>query len=389
MIYRFSHILLIRLAGLIIWLSLSAPLLLKVFIDDNWLNSQSILWLLSHLSFGIGFIILTKHLGHGKLAFDEWVLLFAMIAVVYIINWSTFSLNGLFYSLIIVILLPWIMKIVHGVVVLLLQNLLIGWQLYLNIQNSPDFENMQVDSVLMLFFWFGISSFCYVLSLVASRQQNAKEELRKLNAELRATQVLLAESSRINERLRISRELHDLIGHHLTALSMNLEVASHITTDKAQKQVLKAQSIARLLLSDVRDVVSAFRNKGNLNFAQAIKELVAGIPSIDIHVDIEDEYTIEDPKLAQTMLRCTQELITNCLKHAQAKNLWLEFSKNNDNNNDNIVIIVRDDGIGHRNKIEEGNGLTGIRERVKQCNGEASLIPQKSGFCIKIIFRVN
>ncbi len=385
MIYRFSHILLIRLAGMIIWLSLSAPLLVKLILDVDWLNSQSILWLLSHISFGIGFIIITKHLGQYQLALDEWVLLFAMIAVIYIINWSTFSMNGIFYSLIIAILLPWIMSVIQGVIVLILQNSLIGWQLFLNIQNLPEFENMQVDSVILLFFWIGISAFSYVLSLVACRQQNAKEELRKLNSELRATQVLLAESSRINERLRISRELHDLIGHHLTALSLNLEVASHITEGKAQKQVLKAQSIARLLLSDVRDVVSAFRNKGNLNFAQAIKELIDGIPRLNIHVDINDVYTIEDPKLAQTMLRCTQELITNCIKHAHAKNLWLEFSKDNDN----IIIIIKDDGVGHKKSIEEGNGLTGIRERVKQFNGEATLISTGKGFCMKIIFRVS
>jgi signal transduction histidine kinase len=82
------------------------------------------------------------------------------------------------------------------------------------------------------------------------------------------------------------------------------------------------------------------------------------------------------------MLRCTQELITNCIKHANAKNLWLEFSKNNDN----IVIIIKDDGAGHASSVIEGNGLTGIRERVKQFNGEMTLIPQSQGFCIKIVF---
>jgi len=385
MIYRFSHILLIRLAGLIIWLSLSAPLIYKIFFDDEWLNTQRILWLLSHVSFGIGFIILTKHLGQLKLALEEWGLLFAMIAVIYIINWSSFSINGIFYSLIISILLPWLMSVNKGIFILIMQNILIGWQLFTELKNNSDYENMQVGSVILLFLMFGISSYSYVLSLVACRQQNAKEELRKLNSELRATQVLLSESSRINERLRISRELHDLIGHHLTALSLNLEVASHITDGKAQKQVKKAQSIARLLLSDVRDVVSAFRNKGNLNFAQAIIELTDGIPRLNIHIEINKEYTIEDPKLAQAMLRCTQELITNCIKHARANNLWLEFSKENDN----IIIVIKDDGIGHTKSFSEGNGLTGIRERVKQFNGNVIIIPLSKGFCIKIEFKVG
>lgn len=385
MIYRFSHISLFRLAGLFIWLSLSIPLVFKIFYDDHWLNSQSILWLLSHLAFGVGFIVITKHLGHAKLVADEWVLLFAMIAVIYIINWSTFGLTGLFYSLIITILLPWIMTVKQGIFVLLTQNILIGWQMFVGLSEMFENEIFQVDTLFFLFFWIGISAFSYVLSYVGCRQQNAKEELRKLNSELRATQVLLSESSRINERLRISRELHDLIGHHLTALSLNLEVATHITEGKAKKQVKKAQSIARLLLSDVRDVVSAFRNKGNLNFAQAIVELTDGIPKLNIHINIEKEYTIEDPKLAQAMLRCSQELITNCIKHAKAKNLWLDFSKKNNA----IIIEIKDDGIGSRQNFSEGNGIVGIRERVKQFNGEVTITPKGQGFNIKIIFDVG
>ena len=385
MINRFSHISLIRLAGLIIWLSLSVPFVMKVFIDPQWLNSKSILWLLSHLSFGIGFIILTKHLGHEKLNKDEWVLLFAMIAVIYIINWSTISMSGMFYSLIIAILLPWIMSVKQGVLILILQNLLLAWQLFADMQYWEEFESMQAGRVILQFYWIGISSFSYVLSLVAFRQQNAKEELRKLNSELRATQVLLAESSRINERLRISRELHDLIGHHLTALSLNLEVASHITKNKAQEHVKKAQSIARLLLSDVRNVVSAFRNKGNLNFYQAIVELTDDIPKLNIHIDIDEDYTIEDPRLAQTMLRCTQELITNSIKHAQAKNLWIHFSKNDDE----VIFSIEDDGTGDSQLLREGNGLTGIRERVKQFNGEIEILNKSQGICVNIILRAS
>lgn len=384
MIYRFSHILLIRLAGLIIWLILSIPLVISIVLNEEWLNSQSILWLFSHLSFGAGFIIITRFLGHIKLVKREWLLLFAMIAVIYIINWSTLSVTGLFYFLIIAILLPWLMSVKRGIIILLLQFFLIGWQQYTAKESINEIDNLPIGTVVLLLLMFGISAFSYVLSLIACRQQNAKEELRKLNSELRATQVLLEESSRINERLRISRELHDLIGHHLTALSLNLEVASHITEGKAKEHVQKAHGIARLLLSDVRDVVSSFRNKGNLNFSQAIYELIGGIPRPKIHIEIDDEYTIEDPKLAQAMLRCTQELITNCIKHAQADNLWLKFSKSEDN----IIVVIEDDGIGLQKSSFEGNGLTGIRERIKQFNGKATLINLDSGFCIKIVFMV-
>ena len=51
--------------------------------------------------------------------------------------------------------------------------------------------------------------------------------------------------------------------------------------------------------------------------------------------------------------------------------------------------MIKDDGIGYLKPIKEGNGLTGIRERVKQFNGTVEIIPQRIGFCIKIVFKVG
>lgn len=386
MIYRFSHINLIRLAGFFIWLSLSVPLLIKALSGNaDWFNSQSALWLISHFAFGLGFFILTRNLGHQKLKLNEWMLLFAMVAVIFIINWSTSSMNGIVYSMIIAILLPWIMPVKQGVAVLILQNILLIWQMIVNLNNSEEITGItEADRIILIFFSLGISAFSYILSLVACRQQSAKEELRKLNSELRATQVLLADSSRINERLRISRELHDLIGHHLTALSLNLEVASHLTEGKAKEQIVKSQSLARLLLSDVREVVSSFRKKGNLNFKQAIHELTDDIPQIKMHLQVPQSLVVDDPKMAQTMLRCIQELITNCIKHANANNLWIIVD---DAKDETLCVCVKDDGQAAIGKLLEGNGLTGIRERVKQFNGSVKIAANEpKGLSVKMIF---
>ena len=67
------------------------------------------------------------------------------------------------------------------------------------------------------------------------------------------------ENSRVAERLRISRDLHDTLGHHLTALSLQLDVASRLTDGPAADRIREAHAITRLLLSDVRDVVSTLR----------------------------------------------------------------------------------------------------------------------------------
>src|SRR3546814_13792083 len=80
-------------------------------------------------------------------------------------------------------------------------------------------------------------------------RSQARDEQRRLNAELRATRPLLAESARVNEPTLISRQLHDLLGHHLTALSLNLEVDSTIPQGKAHEHVGQAPTLARILQS--------------------------------------------------------------------------------------------------------------------------------------------
>jgi signal transduction histidine kinase len=95
--------------------------------------------------------------------------------------------------------------------------------------------------------------FAFITAAVARSESNARNELAGINAELRATRELLAESSRIRERSRISDELHDVIGHNLTALNIHLEVAKHLANGKAVEHVQKSQALAKILLQDVRN----------------------------------------------------------------------------------------------------------------------------------------
>jgi signal transduction histidine kinase len=204
--------------------------------------------------------------------------------------------------------------------------------------------------------------------MIALRQHAARDELRKVNSELRATQALLADNTRIAERVRIARELHDLVGHHLTALTLNLEVATHLVEGKALEHVQQAHSLAKLLLADVREVVSEMRLDDKVDLAAALRTLVSGTPEPRIHLDLPSALALTDPVRAQVLLRCTQEVITNSVRHAQASNLWISLM----HDDRGMALTARDDGRGV-DEVEVGNGLNGMAERLRQLGGELAI----------------
>ena len=212
--------------------------------------------------------------------------------------------------------------------------------------------------------WLGVQVFTVLMSHAAAREALARNQLAQLNAELRATQQLLVDSSQVAERMRIARELHDLVGHHLTGLSLNLEVASHLAEGKAQEHIQTAQSVTKLLLQDVREVVNSLRGDDSFDLGRAIRTLTKDIPKPQIHLKVPEDLGIYDPLRAETFLRCVQEIITNAVRHSEAHNLWIEAVKTTDG----VEVHARDDGRGVKH-LRAGNGLTGMRERVEQVGG--------------------
>jgi len=268
---------------------------------------------------------------------------------------------------------PWTLPLIPGMAWVLLQSYTL-MPVFVEWLDTGLFAAFVQCSVFM-----GFSAFTYVTSLVAKQQADSRDELRRLNSELRATRTLLTESSRIAERMRISRDLHDLIGHHLTALSLNLEVASHLVGGTAQEHVRQAQSVAKLLLSDVREVVSQLRENDNIDLSEALKTLVEGVPGLDIHLELPPRFSVDDPLRAQVLLRCAQEIITNTVRHAGARNLWLRCERTDTNE---LAIHARDDGRG-AGDVQQGNGLTGMRERLAQVGGRLDIVTARDqGFAL-------
>jgi signal transduction histidine kinase len=171
------------------------------------------------------------------------------------------------------------------------------------------------------------------------------------------------ERARLDERLRISRDLHDLAGHRLTALRLNLQVLQRTAPPALREQVDAAQALAGDLLAEVRQVVEAFRPAPAT--ARALHALGDHLPRPRVHVRYRDDLVIEDPQLANTVLRCVQEIVTNAARHADADNLWIDVT----GGGDGVAVHARDDGHGAA-RVVEGNGLHGMRERLAALGGD-------------------
>ena len=360
----FDHTRLLRYAGLFTYLCTGIPLLrvdwtLERVSGLSHPDVGLLLLLLSYVLFGVVYALLTRQLGSRRHPVLKILGLVVLTATAIGVGW--FSHSGLSALLLVVVAvtLPWTLPLPVGIAWLLLQNL----ALIPVFRGFPGFG--WGTATLQAALYLGFAALMFVTSMVARQQDEAREEQRRLNSELRATRALLAESSRIGERMRIARELHDLVGHHLTALTLNLEVASHRVQPEAVESVRQAQAVAKQLLGDVREVVSELRQGEALDLSQALRSLIEGVPTLDVHLELPQTLSVDDPQRAQIMLRTVQEILTNTARHAGARNLWLSFTRTEKGE---MKLDAHDDGRGAVT-IRPGNGLNGMRERLAAAGG--------------------
>lgn len=200
--------------------------------------------------------------------------------------------------------------------------------------------------------WFGISA------------ERARAELAVVNADLLATRSLLAESARDGERLRLSRELHDVAGHKLTALKLNLAALARDPRYANEAPVALCARLADELLADIRGVVQQMRADEGLELAPAITALASPFPRPRLHLQIDEDARVGSLAQAEALLRTVQEGLTNAARHSQAGNLWVVLRREDGG----LRLDIRDDGRG-RGELKPGNGLGGMRERLEAAGG--------------------
>ena len=324
-----------------------------------------------NLTYIISFIIVTHHLikPSNTLLIGLVIVaqLFSAFALMLLIEYNFLSILTVIW----VAVLPHYLSIKKSIIVMLL--MLLAWfSLY-----AIYWQNSNIIITALLYSSFHFFSILMAQQTISAEQ--AATESARLNKELQSAQHLLEQATRQNERTRIARDLHDLVGHHLTALIINLQVAGHISEGEAKDKVVQCHSLAKLLLSDVREAVSVMRESDSLDFRKMVEMMIENIPELTIHNQIDTDLNLENLNLAKSLLSCVQEATTNCLRHSGASELWISMTEKDGQ----LLLELYDNGQLPKHFVL-GNGLKGMQERVDEFNGEITFGNEQQSMHIKI-----
>ena len=216
---------------------------------------------------------------------------------------------------------------------------------------------------------FGFQAFAALTGHYAGSRERAREHLARINAELLATRRLLEESARAGERLKLSRELHDVAGHSLTALKLNLARLARDPALAVREELQVSSALADDLLGQIRQVVGTLRAHDGFDLRAALDALAQPIPGVRIAIDIEADLRVDDIEQAEALLRCAQEAITNALRHGRAGEIRIALQRIDGA----LTLSIANDGLAPA-RIDSGNGLTGMRERLDALGGTLEII---------------
>ncbi|HOR15991.1 MAG TPA: histidine kinase, partial [Dermatophilaceae bacterium] len=197
-----------------------------------------------------------------------------------------------------------------------------------------------------------------IAATVAAELEVANARLLGANDALRVAHGRLAEASKAEERLRISRDLHDGMGNQLTALSLQLDLIGRLVDGAAVTHLDQAKALTTELIRDTRGVVSQLRDT-RVSPRDKIARLARSMPRPQTSLDLTEALDEVPEPVAETVVRLVQEGLTNAARHADAEHAWVVVSCAPDG----LRLQVRDDGRGAPTLVP-GNGLSGMAERV-------------------------
>ncbi len=228
------------------------------------------------------------------------------------------------------------------------------------------------------FIGFQLFSIATTSAMINAEQK--REELEKTHNKLRSAQAMLSEVTKNEERLRIARDMHDSIGHRLTALSLALEHARHKPPSDTTEFYAKLKEDVSLTLNELRTIVSETRRQSVTSISHILQLLASEMP--DITLECEEDIALTHTTLAQQIIYCLQEGMSNAIRHGHANHFNVTYRKTPQH-----CIVLKDNGQC-LSEISVGNGLKGMQERLSPFGGQAVLSAEKDGTTLSLSFQL-
>jgi two-component system sensor histidine kinase DesK len=212
-------------------------------------------------------------------------------------------------------------------------------------------------------------------------------DLRDRNRELSQARAELARAAVAAERERIARDLHDLLGHTLSVITLKAELAGRLLPDdtgRAGQEIADVEQVARQALGEVRQAVSGYRRPtldGELEGARV------ALSAAGIAVEFQRASATLDPEVEAVLAWTVREGATNVIRHSGARRCQVTVSAGDAG----AGVEVLDDGSGSvvadvSSNGPAGNGMAGLAERAERLRGvlEAGRRPDGAGFRLAV-----
>lgn len=227
----------------------------------------------------------------------------------------------------------------------------------------------RIAAVMTGLAYLSFQLFALGAAALAESERQTREQLALANAELERMQAIAVAGARQAERLRIARDLHDSLGHRLTALGLTLEAARHLPPDDAVAKIGEGRVLASQLMADLRRAVGEIRDDETPELRALFDGLARSVEAPRVSTDIDPALRITSPDAATALYRIGQEIVTNAARHSDARNVRLSVRAIGDS----VEMEGFDDGAAaDAGDVAPGNGLTGIRERARLLGGDAT-----------------
>jgi len=189
-------------------------------------------------------------------------------------------------------------------------------------------------------------------------------ERNRINRQLRKANEEIETLAKVAERERIARDLHDVLGHTLSVITLKSELAGKLIDrdpQRAGKEIREVEQISRQALTDVRDAIRGYRSQG---LVAELAQAKTTLETAGLTVQCDAATTVKLPALQESVLSlAVREAVTNVVRHARAHTCRMRLEQQNGS----CRLEIHDDGCGASNG--EGNGLRGMRERVEMIGG--------------------